>query len=494
MSTPLLAHVVNICRWLEADAEMPYEKRLDRDRRIGRELSCADDLARVLAWWQLVREGEVSPTEGTSLGERLTAFSRLAAWLLGLFGVLLGAGLGTVAFAYDGTHPVNLLGLLGALVGLPFVLLLFTLLFLLPVRFPGLTALREGIGVVNPGRWAGAWLDRYAGMRLYGGFAAGRTRFARWQLVVFSQWLAVGYFVGVLVAGTVLVTVTDLAFGWSTTLDLDAASVARLFAFLAFPWQCWLPSAVPDLGLVEASRIYRLETSTVDEALAMQLGTWWPFVLFTILVWGLLPRLLLLAAGVWRLAAAVRALLCQHAEVLALLDRLKPPRVDFGPEERPGTRQSMGAVAAPPAVEPDSRSIALVWNGALGVDAVNRWGQAHLGGAFGGLFSLSSRSGQAGTRAELARLPEKLSRVVVFTKGWEPPLLEFADFLQALRHALGAGAVLIVVPIDTRGVGVSASDRKVWSAFLAGHDDPRLYVQQATEDPDPASAPAGGDS
>ena len=202
MSTPLLAHVVNICRWLEADAEMPYEKRLDRDRRIGRELSCADDLARVLAWWQLVREGEVSPTEGTSLGERLTAFSRLAAWLLGLFGVLLGAGLGTVAFAYDGTHPVNLLGLLGALVGLPFVLLLFTLLFLLPVRFPGLTALREGIGVVNPGRWAGAWLDRYAGMRLSGGFAAGRTRVARWQLVVFSQWLAVGAFVGVLVLET----------------------------------------------------------------------------------------------------------------------------------------------------------------------------------------------------------------------------------------------------------------------------------------------------
>lgn len=473
---------------------MPYEKRLERDRGIGRELSCADDLARVLAWWQRVRAEEASPTEDTSLGERLSALSRLAGWLLVLLGVLLGAGLGSIAFAYDGTHPVNLLGLLGVLVGLPFVLLLFTLLFLLPVRLPGLAALREGIGVVNPGRWAGAWLDRYAGMRLHGGFAAGRTRFARWQLVVFSQWLAAGYFVGVLVAGTVLVTVTDLAFGWSTTLDLDAASVAQLFGFLAFPWQSWLPSAVPDLGLVEASRIYRLETSTVDEAQAVQLGTWWPFVLCTILVWGLLPRLLLLAAGVWRLAAATRALLCQHAEVLALLDRLKPPRVDFGPEEQPAARQTMGAVAAPPAVEPDSRTIAVVWNGALGVDAANRWGQTHLGGAFGDLFSLSSRSGQAGTQAELARLPEKLSRVVVFTKGWEPPLLEFADFLRALRRVLGASVVLIVVPIDTRGVGVSASDRNVWSAFLARHDDPRLYVQQATADADAGSGRTGGES
>ncbi|MGE0621704.1 MAG: DUF2868 domain-containing protein [Pseudomonadales bacterium] len=476
----LLADAVDICRWLDADGETPYEARLARDRSIGRELGRADDLTRVLAWWDRLRDHEAGDTGAASLGRRLVALSRLATWLLALLGLLLGASLGSVAFSYDGTHPVNLLGLLGVLVGVPFLLLLLTLIFLLPVRIPGLAVLREGIGVINPGRWAGAWLDHYAGMQLFGGFTAGRTRFARWQLVVFSQWLAVGYFLGVLGAGMVLVAVTDLAFGWSTTLDLDAHAVARTFGVLALPWQGWLPSAVPDLALVEASRFYRLETAAVGKSEAMQLGAWWPFVLCTILVWGLLPRLLLLGLGGWRLGAATRALICQDPEVLALLDRLTPPRVDFGPEEEGAAPETPGGVAAPPQPAADSRSVAVIWNRALETEAAGRWGRAYLGGAFGRILELSSRSGPAEIEAALAGAPEVPGRVVIFTKGWEPPLLEFGDFLRTLRGGLGTAAVITVVPIDTRGEGVSSADRQVWAGFLAKHDDPRLYVQQAT--------------
>ena len=137
---------------------------------------------------------------------------------------LFGVGVGSVAFAYDGSHPVNLLALLGVLVGMPLCLLLLTLVFLLPVRIPGLASVREAVSVLNPGRWAGAWLDRFSGLTLYGGFSDGQSGFARWQLVVFSQWLACGFFVGVLSVGWMLVAVTDLAFGWSTTLRVAVGS------------------------------------------------------------------------------------------------------------------------------------------------------------------------------------------------------------------------------------------------------------------------------
>ena len=39
---------------------------------------------------------------------------------------------------------------------------------------------------------------------------------------------------------------------------------------------------------------------------------------------------------------------------------------------------------------------------------------------------------------------------------------------------------------------MSAADRQVWAGFLARHDDPRLYVQQATA-ASAESAAAGGD-
>jgi hypothetical protein len=68
---------------------------------------------------------------------------------------------------------------------------------------------------------------------------------------------------------------------------------------------------------------------------------------------------------------------------------------------------------------------------------------------------------------------------VVFTKGWEPPLLEFADFLALLRDAVGPERTVTVVPIDTRGRTVAAADRDVWASFLGRQPDPKLYVMHA---------------
>ena len=149
-------------------------------------------------------------------------------------------------------------------------------------------------------------------------------------------------------AGLILVAVTDLAFGWSSTLTLDADAVHRAFAFLALPWASWLPGAVPDADLVAASRYFRLETVQIGGEEAAALGTWWPFVLMTILFWGLLPRLLLLGVGQWRLGGAMRSMLVRHPEVVALLDRLAPPRVDFGPEQQ-AEQLPEGADASAPA-------------------------------------------------------------------------------------------------------------------------------------------------
>ena len=42
-----------------------------------------------------------------------------------------------------------------------------------------------------------------------------------------------------------LVVFTDLAFGWSTTLDLDAASLHRVVEALSTPWRELIPAARP---------------------------------------------------------------------------------------------------------------------------------------------------------------------------------------------------------------------------------------------------------
>lgn len=480
MPDTLLARSVDILRWLEADADAGFDQRLERDRRIGGALPEGSDLDRVLGWWQQVQpaDGEI-PTAGS----RVAALTRIATVGLILLGLLLGASLGSVAFAYDGSHPVNVLALLGVLVGVPFVLLVITLIYLLPGRIPGLAALRDSVAAVNPGRWAGAWLDRHAGMKLFAGFTGGRSGFGAWQLLVFSQWFAVGYFVGVVAAGLILVAVSDLAFGWSSTLDLDTDTVYGAFSFLSLPWQSWLPGAVPDLELVSASRYYRLETQPVSIAEAAALGAWWPFVLMTILVWGLLPRIGLLLLGLWRRRLAVRSLLNRNPEVLALLDRLRPPHVDFGPELPEEAGAGAGAKAPAPPAASDQGVAILVWNQALAEDAARAWLRDHFGSAAGTVLAVGARRGAGGWAEALADLPGSravpLNRLVIFSKGWEPPLLEFADFLEALRAAVGAAATILVVPINTRGDGIEPAEREIWAEFLGRQGDPRLYVMDA---------------
>ena len=482
MANSLLAEAVDVRRWLKEDTELPFEQRLHRDRAIGRRLALDEakaapgkEIARVRAWWQ-----EVRPEAGDGLGDRLVGLVRLGTAVLFTAGVLFGVGVGTLAFAFDGSHPVNLLALLGVLVGVPFCLLVLTLVLLLPGRIPGLSSVRESLAVVNPGRWIGAWLDRYSRLNLYAGFSGGQGSFARWQLVVFSQWLAVGYFFGVLLAGWMLVAVTDLAFGWSTTLDLDAATVHGLFDKLAFPWHAWLPVAAPDLALVEASRFYRLETDPVSQVRAVQLGQWWPFVLMTIICWGLLPRILLLLLGRWRVSAASRSMFCEDPEITALLDRLSVPRVDFGPEEADQVMPVPGQTPAPPETALDQGSGVVLWNDALAEAQARSWLSAHLGTPGGRLLALGVRMKPAEIRAALGQFDPHIGRLIVITKGWEPPLLEFADFLDLLREVLGDSVTITVVPVSTSGDGVDSRDREVWAGFLARRGDSRLYVLQAT--------------
>lgn len=483
MPNLLLANAIDIRRWLEEDAEKQYEDRLARDREIGGRLDGTGDLDRVLGWWCEVAPG-ADAENVQSTGARAAALTSVFVALLAALGLVIGISLGTVALAYDGQYPVNLLALLGVLVGLPFLMLLLTLFFLLPTSIPGLSALKDGVSVVNPGRWATAYLDRFAGLNrsaglgLHGGFGPASSAFTRWQIVVFSQWLAVGYFCGVLLSGAVLVAVTDLAFGWSSTLELDGDTVHRLFSILSLPWLSWFPGAVPDTALVEASRFYRLESAPIATGEAAALGGWWPFVLMTILIWGLAPRLTLLLIGRWRLSAATRAMLCQDPEVLALFDRMTPPRVDFGPEVAEDGEFKGRDQPAPPEMAWDDQTGVLIWNDALDESQAKTFLQANLGTSGGPLLSLGAGSNAADG---LTELPAGLGKVVVFTKGWEPPLLEFADFLVVLRARLGAASTLVVVPVDTGRIRVDPVDREIWADFLGRHGDPRLYVFQATE-------------
>jgi hypothetical protein len=479
----VLADAVDIRRWLRDDRRTAYAERLERDRAIGRELPAQDDVERVLAWWRRVRDDDA---RAPSLGARVAAARRLGSAALVVLGFLLGSGIAAMAFAYDGRSPVNLFTLLGVLVGLPLVLLVFTLL-LIPGRLPGLGAIQGAAAGMNLGRWIGAGLDRLLGAELFAPQvlrSGSGSAFSRWQLVVFSQWLALGFFAGALTVALLRVTFTDLAFGWGTTLRVDPAFVHGWATVLSAPWAPFAPTAVPDAALVEASRIYRLEQIGMPPERVQQLGAWWPFVLMTIVVYGALPRLLLMLVGAWRLRDATRRLLRDDPEVTALLDRLNAPLVRLEGQAAEEVRAADGEEpAAPREPLPAQGLILMIWNRAVTAEQAHAWLATHLGVTADDVLDLGILQSAGEQRALLAAARQRVEpvrRVILVTKGWEPPLLEFMDFIVLVRETFGAECSISVVPMALSGVDVQAPEREVWARALAKARDSRLYVQEAS--------------
>jgi hypothetical protein len=295
--------------------------------------------------------------------------------------------------------------------------------------------------------------------------------------VLFSQWFAVGFFAGALFSIWLLVAFTDLAFGWSTTLQLRDEDVHSVFHLLASPWAAWLPAAAPDLPLTEASRYFR-GGENVDVS---RLGEWWPFVMMTVFVYGLLPRIALLLLGGWRLQRATRFWLLNNPEVTALLDRLNSPALDFAAQpEVLGTTDQSRPLTPMPYAGQDGVAL-LVWNEALPVEQAQEFVSQVLMLPVSSSCEFSIRDAAAERDQKLASLYGQLAeveRLVIVTKGWEPPLLEFLDFLAALR-ARAPEVSIAVAPVDVSGCAITENDREIWAATLARSADARLYVLAA---------------
>lgn len=479
----LFHEALDIPAWLEADRDRPFEERLHRDRTIAANLPGSDTLVRVRSWWLTVQRETPPDARDTELATRLSRARGVITFLMLLVGALVGAGTALAVFRYDGSWPVNVVTVFAALVLLQIGLIVLTLLLMLPT-VPGLGAVQGLLGSFNPGAFAAALYrrvarhsDRRASLLVWHEARGPATaRFARWQMLAWSQCAAVAFNVAALVGALILIAFTDLAFGWSTTLRLDSGDVFRLTQLVAAPWRELWPAAVPSAELIEHSRFFRLASSPPAAIAASELTGWWPFLLAAIITYGLLPRCCLLLLAAIRLQAATRNLLLEDPRVRALLDRMNTAEVHLGPDmnEAAGVFPDVQAGSAP-AMSGDAAVI--VWSGALPLHDVDRWTVKHLRWRNQAALEAGSRT-IAADAAVIERVATlQPDAVIIYVRGWESPLLDLRDFIQALRAKVGAQCSLIVVPVGAGGEVASEAQRSTWSRWTARVGDPALYME-----------------
>lgn len=505
---PEIADVVALAHALEADQGRTPAELAARERRLapGLPTQGADPVALGLAWLDALCAQDESVR---ALHQRAESATHLTSLLLALAAIVLGWSAALGAFYFDGSGRVNAVWVLALLVLLPGLFIGPFILAALPARaterIPGGGVLAAVGRTLSAGRLAALlwrlfprdWRDALA--LVSGRLGRHQHLYASWQKWTFLRWsqlLALTFQLAALVACLVLVVFTDLAFGWSTTLTTgDAAADARrvhaITSALARPWSWAIDDAQPSLALIEDSRYFRVAAGPVSPAEAARLGGWWRFVALMLVVYGVLPRAITFAVAhaCWR--AAARGALLAGPGFSAVLRRIHRAQIESAAVEPEASADALAA----PAAEPPSTAVSRT---AAALHTVINWSGVPVPTeTLARIFAPApvAEAGGAATVGDDLALAQRIAAgvgrdggdVLILVKAWEPPLMEFIDFLGVLRGALSKGSTLIfVLPVglgDDRELPAAApAQLKVWRDKLATVRDPWLRVVTSREE------------
>lgn len=484
-SRSLIDVLIDTKTQLNADANKPYEILQQRDRRIGIEYAelKSKPIMQVRAWLDSVQRGS-GRSSNASIGSIATAMSTI----LITAGAVLGISAALALFYYTGEQPINIINVLAVGVGLQLLLLMVFVLALLS-RSPWLDNILSSF---NAGRWAARLayflpaLKKSLNIMIDSNQSAIDEHIIKWQTIAWSQQFALAFNVALLSCCLYLVTFSDLAFGWSTTLGIDSNLVKHITDTLAFPWKSLFPAAVPQLELIDATRFYRLQTITMgtqENELVNQAqlaGNWWRFLFLCLVVYGFIPRLMTSLYTRFKLAHTVKqSILCLPGLHL-LLDRMNTPAVATN-AQTPESGDDLNQVQIQREVTAltGRESFILHWGQpAVQMSELSNWLQEATGASVIGVNTVASNNNE--NISELRDLPElRNSQVIaILVKAWEPPTLELTDWLSDLRSHYGNRVLIALVPYDmnaqSRLERASATDSRTWQDFLRRHDSEHI--------------------
>lgn len=349
---------------LDEQVDTPEQTRAvaARDRDIFRQLDAADmsDADLLLSWLsfrKLVFFDQAGHKGQARLPGRVYAgLWRWMAYGLAFFGGLAGLALSYTFLAYHGVRPVNVALFFSIFILVPAVLFLVTLAGLVIRRFrrsgPGhgvfytlvsgflfrmLPRLLEKIwartGKVETGKDK-AFLDEVIFFINSKKNAYGFLFF--WPVVILVSVFALFFSFGALGGTLFRVAVSDVAFGWQSTLAATPSVVHDLVSLVSFPWAAWVPDYLsgPTPAQIEGSRI--ILKQGIASLSTGDLVSWWPFLCLGMVFYAVLPRLVLIAGAVAAQRMCLHRFDFHQPRFRRLLVRMKSPVMDIGFTETSG--------------------------------------------------------------------------------------------------------------------------------------------------------------
>ncbi len=523
-----LADLIDYEFFLDADERQRTERHA-RDRELylneiapalspapaGEPVVKADRRAILWRWTTARRRqlrGEPDAEETLLPGEAFAQVRGAAAATLAILALAIGWTAATAALAYSaGAEPINafvffvefalaqVLILAGAFAALG------ARWWFPDVKIPSLArfCLRAALGLAgalwkrNRVRIAGA--RRQNAEALFGVLRARHTLYRGvliWSLVSLTQVFAISFNAGVLGAMTARHLFHDLDFGWESTW-LDADQVSTATETIAAPWSWLVKPGYPDAAQVAGSQNRKRGSGRLDPE---SLKSWSQFLFGVVIVYGLLPRLLLLALAVRAQRSTLRKLAFNDGRSAQTLNRLLTPTVQtYGAPPAAVSAKPAAAFTAPAGPPPPRQQAPAPPRAAEPILVLNLTGCPFDDRAAAGATGRAATNGEprpisvfeantaddeeerrayATLGARAAAAPD--AEVFALLASWTPPMIASRLSLDGLRASVGperlVTLVLVGKPVpDGTFKPVRATDRELWvkavqtrgDAFLA---------------------------
>lgn len=237
----------------------------------------------------------------SGIGRKFTL--ALDAVSLGLFLLALSAGITTVLGLYRG-NGINVTIFVAVVLGLQVAILIGAWLAWLFRRKAGeaYSVVQSLIGVLArrlTGDRESVW---WHSLITQGG--AGR-RALLWRLARVVQTAGIAFNFGAIAALVGLVLFRNVGFFWETTTESAMRSwLEQAVNVIAAPWSWIDPASAPDARLIDATRWWPEKSASLSPGPA----AWWRFLLWSLVVWGLLPRLILRLLCQWNEGGSLASL------------------------------------------------------------------------------------------------------------------------------------------------------------------------------------------
>jgi hypothetical protein len=278
-------------------------------------------------------------------------FSSLYRWIvyvLVIIGFLSGISMAYSFLAYHGTRPINVTIFFAVFIFFHVLLFSLTLFALAGRFFTGRTGNRGSHHSIVHTLLSGFFFKGLPGILKKIGSPLGEKGIATieytaslilrnreyhlvffWPFFVLSSFFAAAFSAGALGGTLFRVAVSDMAFGWQSTLMTASDRIHGALTVICLPWSWFVPQplAHPSLEQIEGSRILLKEG--IATLATKDLVSWWPFLCLGIFFYAVLPRLVLIMVSFLAQKRALGEFDFEKPRFKKLLVRMKSPIMDI---------------------------------------------------------------------------------------------------------------------------------------------------------------------